>query len=465
MVGETSSLPVVLLVDDKPNMLSLLAKVLRRDARVVRATNGRLAVQLLSDEPIQVVVCDLKMPDMDGLEVLDATRRLRPGAQFVLMTAYASVASAVEAMRRGAYDYVTKPFEPEQVRQTVLRALGRAMAAADVYADEFEPLPGVVGRAPVMGELTRLVRRVASSDATALVVGETGTGKELVARALHTLGPRSSGRFVAVNCAAIPNELIESELFGHVRGAFTGADRDRAGLFEEAHGGTLFLDEVGELRPSLQAKLTRALEERKVRRVGDSRERPVDVRLVAATHRDLDAMAREGSFREDLLYRLRVATIALPPLRDRIGDVALLAAHFLGDAASQPHEPRLVGFSPPALDAMTSYSWPGNVRELRAAVDRAAIVADGPRVELRDLPPEIRNVAPSPPDPDLGAMTYQAAMELAREDSTRRYLESVLARTGGRVAAAASIAGIERESFYRLLRRYGVSADEFRRKP
>ncbi len=464
-MGEPSGLPVVLLVDDKANMLSLLAKVLRADARVVRATSGRLAVQLLSEEPVQVVVCDLKMPDMDGLEVLDATRRLRPGAQFVLMTAYASVASAVEAMRRGAYDYLTKPFEPEQVRQAVLRALGKAIAAGDTHADTFEPLPGVVGRAPVMADVTRLVRRVAHSDATALVIGETGTGKELVARALHVLGPRASGRFIAVNCAAIPNELIESELFGHVKGAFTGADRDRAGLFEEAHGGTLFLDEVGELRPSLQAKLTRALEEKKVRRVGDARERAVDVRLVAATHRDLESMAQEGSFREDLLYRLRVATIELPPLRERSSDIRLLAAHFLGGVGSRPDGSRLLGFSPDALEAMTMYSWPGNVRELRASVERAAIVAEGPRIEVRDLPPEIRSSDAAPPESDLGSMTYQAAMEMAREEYTRRYLESVLARTDGRVAAAASIAGIERESFYRLLRRYGVSPDEFRRKP
>jgi two-component system response regulator HydG len=460
MSAEASSIPTVLIVDDKPNMVSLLAKVLRREARVLRATSGAAAVQVLGEEPVQVVVCDLRMPDMDGLAVLDATKRLQPNAQFVLMTAYATVASAVEAMRRGAYDYVTKPFDPEDVRQVVCRALGKAMTSSEAEEPAFESLPGVIGRSPAMAELTRLVRRVARSDAPALVLGETGTGKELVARALHQLGPRASGRFVALNCAAVPSELLESELFGHVRGAFTGADRDRAGLFEEADEGILFLDEFGDLRPSLQAKLTRVLEQKKVRRIGATQERAVDVRVVAATHRDLDAMARAGTFRQDLLYRLRVASIRLPPLRERPGDAALLAQHFLGEVAARDAK-KLVGFTTEALAVIARHRWPGNVRELRAAVERAAIVAEGTRIDVGDLPPELGGALPFGAR-ELGEMSYQSAMDFARDDATRRYLEGVLTRTKGRVAAAAEIAGIERESFYRLLRRYGVSPDNFR---
>ncbi|MBZ0122200.1 MAG: sigma-54 dependent transcriptional regulator [Sandaracinaceae bacterium] len=454
--------PIVLVVDDKPNMLELLAKVLRKDARVLRATSGAAAIQILAEEPVSVVVSDLRMPDIDGLAVLEATRRLRPGAQFILMTAHASVPSAVEAMRRGAYDYVTKPFEPEHLRQLVASALGKALATPENTQERFEPLPGTVGRSPAMAELTRVVQRIARSDATVLVLGETGTGKELVARAIHTLSARASHRFVPLNCAAIPTELLESEIFGHARGAFSGAERERAGLFEEANGGSLFLDEIGELRPSLQAKLTRVLEERKVRRVGENRERAVDVRVVAATHRDIEAMVAAGTFREDLFYRLRVAVVRVPPLRERSGDIAALATHFLGEIAARDSL-RLLGFSPQALEVLEKHSWPGNVRELRGVVERAAISADGPRIEVSALPPELAG-ASSTALAEVASMTYQAAVDAAREQGTRQYLQAVLERTGGKVMAAAEIAGIERESFYRLLRRYGVNPDDYRRR-
>jgi two-component system, NtrC family, response regulator HydG len=454
--------PIVLVVDDKPNMLTLLAKVLRHDARVLTAKGGREAIRLLEEEPVQVVVCDLRMPDVDGLEVLEATRRLRPVAQFVLMTAYATIPNAVDAMRRGAYDYITKPFEPDALRNVVLRALGKALASHASEAEPFEALPGVVGRSRAMAALTRLVHRVARTDTTALIVGETGTGKELVARALHTLGSRVAQRFVPLNCAAIPTELLESELFGHVRGAFTGADRDRAGLFEEAHHGTLFLDELAELRSSLQSKLTRALDERKVRRVGDSRERAIDVRVIAATHRDLEAMVRSGDFREDLFYRLRVASIDVPALREREGDIPLLATHFLGELTGRAKNDRLVGFSAPAMALLERHTWPGNVRELRATIERASIVAEGPRIEVSDLPPELRGEADAIAHADLASMTYQGAVDTSREETTKRYLEAVLRKTGGNVMKAAELAGIERESFYRLLRRCGMRPDDYR---
>lgn len=457
--------PTVLVVDDKANMLSLASKVLRKNARVLTASSGEQAVRVLEHEEVAVVVCDLRMPQMDGLEVLRVCRSVQPRAAFVLMTAFATVPTAVEAMKLGAYDYVTKPFQPEELRAVVLRALGRGgLDASVVVHDSPDRLPGVVARTPVMAELAQLVRRIAASDATALVLGETGTGKELVARAIHDLSRRSERRFVAVSCAAIPSELLESELFGYARGAFTGAQRDRAGLFEEADHGTLFLDEVAELRPSLQAKLTRALEQRAVRRLGESRERPIDVRVVAATHRDLEAMVGAGRFREDLWYRLRVAVVRLPPLRDRRDDIPLLASHFLREAASVSARTSIHAFTDAATEALARHAWPGNVRELRAAVERATIVTRTDVVDVGDLPSEVLG-RHAPASGDLASLSYQDALEAGKEEATRRYLESVLRRFSGRVVDAARHSGIERESFYRLLRKHGLRPEDYRGEP
>ena len=373
------------------------------------------------------------------------------------MTAYASVPTAIEAMREGAFDYVTKPFEPENLRAVVLSALERS-APRRVYpgADaDMEPVPGLLGRSAVMRQLGAHVQRVAASDATALILGETGTGKERIARALHAQSSRARQRMVAINCAAIPAELLESELFGYVRGAFTGAVGERLGLFEEAHQGTLFLDEIGELRPSLQAKLTRAVEERSIRRVGDVRERSVDVRLVAATHRDLEAMVQTGTFRKDLWYRLNVAVIRVPPLRERRDDIELLARHFLRERAARPTESS-EEFTAAALEALTHYDWPGNVRQLRAAVERASIEAGTSTIGTEHLPPEVMLKSAAELSTSFIEMKWQQAVEFSRRDGGRRYLQAVLDRYAGRVAEAAAHAGIERESFYRLLRKHGI---------
>ncbi len=462
----SQTLPIVLVVDDRPNMLRLLQKVLKRDARVLAAHGGSEAIRMLESEAISVVICDLKMPDIDGIEVLKASKELRPDAQFILMTAYASVATAVDAMRLGAYDYLTKPFEPEAVRAVVLRALNRAATTPSEDPDEpgtaenAEALPGLIGRSAIMRELGGLVRKIAASESTALIMGETGSGKERIARALHSLSPRRAQRFIAVNAAAIPAELLESELFGYARGSFSGATRDRAGLFEEAHKGVLFLDEIGEMRPSLQAKLTRAIEERAVRRLGESRERAVDVRLIAATHRDLSAMVKSGGFREDLWYRLNVALIRVPALRERRADIELLAAHFLREIAGSIPDRRLLGFTSEAQAALQRYAWPGNVRQLRSAVERACVVGTNDRIDVEDLPPEVMDTAETAGHPDLTALTWQEASDRARDESARRYLLAVLKRHSGRIAAAANHAGVERESFYRLLRKYAVRPDE-----
>ncbi|MBT8464927.1 MAG: sigma-54-dependent Fis family transcriptional regulator [Myxococcales bacterium] len=457
--------PTVLVVDDKKNMLSLMKKVLRADARVLTAERGLDALKILEAEPVDVVLCDLRMPDTDGVEVLKLSKRVRPQAEFILMTAYASVATAVEALRLGAYDYLIKPFDPQTGRAVVLRAMGRAATAlpgAETRVLDDEVLPDMLARSSAMRELSQLVKRVAVSDATVLLLGETGTGKERVARALHRLSDRSSQRFVAVNCAAIPAELLESELFGYVKGSFTGANRDRPGLFEEANGGTLFLDEIGEMRLSLQAKLTRALEERAIRRLGESAERKIDARVIAATHRDIEAMVQNESFREDLWYRLNVAVVRIPPLRERRDDIELLAAHFLRELP-RSRDRRLVGFTPAAVEAMEQYDWPGNVRQLRAAVERASVVSTAERIDVGDLPPEVVKVAAARvSNSRLGTLTWAEAQTRGRREIARRYLKEVLRRHGGQVGEAAAQAGVERESFYRLLRRYGIQPDEYR---
>ena len=459
------SLPTVLVVDDRSNMLRLMQKVLRRDARVLTAERGMEAIRLLEAERPSVVLCDLKMPDVDGLEVLRAAKQLRPETEFILMTAHGSVSTAVDAMRLGAYDYLTKPCEPEVARAAVLRALNRSASvtpheAAAHGPERLEILPGMIGASRSMQELGKFVRKIAASDSTALIMGETGTGKERIARAIHALSPRASQRFVAVNAAAIPSELLESELFGYMRGSFSGAARDRAGLFEEAHKGTLFLDEIGEMRPSLQAKLTRAIEERAVRRLGDSKERAVDVRLIAATHRDLAAMVKSGGFREDLWYRLNVALIQVPPLRERREDVESLASHFLRELAGTMPDRRVEGFTKETMALLQRYSWPGNVRQLRAAVERARVVGNGALVDADDLPAEVLHMDDALRAPDFASLPWQEAMDQAREEAARRYLSAVLKRRGGKVAAAAQHAGVERESFYRLLRKHGVRLDE-----
>jgi len=458
--------PMVLVVDDKANMLALLSKILGKSARVLTARGVRTALQVLESEPVTVVLCDLRMNDGDGLEVLRAVRSRWPGVPFILMTAYATVPTAIQAIREGAYDYVTKPFDPDELRSLVLRA------AAEAVVLEGTPQPleatgfgAMVGRSPAMQSVYQMIDRVAPTDATVLILGETGTGKELVARAVHERSSRSSSRPIAVNCAAIPRSLMESELFGHARGAFTGAMADRAGLFEDANGSTLFLDEIGELRPTVQATLTRMLEERAVRRIGETRERKIDVRVIAATHRDLRAMIKAGAFREDLWFRLNVCVIELPPLRDRAEDIPILAQRFLAERAPQGRA-FATRFSHGAMSALQAYRWPGNVRELKSAVERAAILETTGEIQVESLPPEVVSSSPlrltSASDVDLAQLSYRDAVDASREETNRRYLEAVMRRFRGDVSKAASHAGVERESFYRLLRRCGISADDFR---
>jgi two-component system response regulator AtoC len=458
----------VLVADDKENMRRLVARILEDGFEVEEAEDGARALALVATRPYDVVVTDIRMPGADGFELLAAVKARDPSTEVVLMTGYATVPDAVRAMKLGAFDYLEKPFDPDAALAIVGRAAERRrlaeaarLAAAPGEEDSFHAL---VGRSPAMRAVYRLLEKAAAVDATVLIGGETGTGKELAARAIHSLSARRERRFVPVNCGALPSELVESELFGHARGAFTGAAAARAGLFQEAQGGTIFLDEVGELPLAAQVKLNRVLQEKEVRRVGETQATPVDVRVVAATHRDLREEVRAGRFREDLFYRLNVFTVALPALRERAEDVPLLAAHFL-DKHARALRRTLRGFSPEALALLAAHAWPGNVRELENVVERAVAVAGGEVVEPADLPPELSaGAAPAPPAPGaaLAALPYKDAVAGARDRVTREYLVALMTEFGGNVTRAAERAGVERESLHRLLRKHGLRSEDFK---
>jgi len=462
--------PRILVVDDRSNILNLFRRILADAADVTTADDGLRAIAVLAAERFDVVVTDLKMPGADGFAVLKAAKAAAPATEVVMMTAYATISDAVEAMKQGAYDYLQKPFEPDDAALVIARAVERKRLREQTESLRRElaeryGFHQLVGKSPAMREVYALLEQAAPLDITVLLTGETGTGKELAARAIHHQGRRKEARFVAVNCGALPSELIESELFGHARGAFTGAVTAKTGLFEDAHGGTIFLDEIGELPLGLQVKLNRVLQEREIRRLGDTRAIPVDVRVVAATHRDLRAEVSGGGFRHDLYFRLNVFPVRLPALRDRREDVPLLAAHFLGKAAAALQR-NVTGFEPEVLRALTGYGWPGNVRELENAIERAVAVTKDAVLSVRDLPAEVTGAAAEEIPPALLAtMPYRDALELARERVSRDYLTALMREFDGNVTRAAERAGMERESLHRLLRRYGVRSEAFKRRP
>ncbi len=382
----------VLVIDDEPVLQDVLGTLLRSAGfEVHSAMSAEAGLQQLRDEEIDVVLLDLMLPDRSGLDLLPEIKGHDPHLPVVVITAYSSVESAIEAMRLGAFHYVPKPFKNEEVLHLVRRAAERRRLLVEnlQLRSRLEGMGEIVGTSRRMQEVYELLRRAAPARSNILITGESGTGKELVARAIHRLSPRSDRPFVPVHTSAIPSELLESTLFGHVKGAFTGAVSSRKGLFEAAHQGTLFLDEVGTINPETQTKLLRVIQEREIRRVGGVEARAVDVRLVAATNVDLWGEVQAGRFREDLYYRLNVITIDLPPLRHRREDIPLLVSHFLSTYTEENNR-KVVGFSPEAIDALTDYSWPGNVRELENAVERAVVLSRGETVELDELPLALR---------------------------------------------------------------------------
>jgi DNA-binding NtrC family response regulator len=449
----------ILIVDDESAIRFSLAELLSDEHDVVEAPHAPAALELLDSDAFDLVISDLNMPAMNGMQLLEEVRTRHPGVVFVLMTAFGDERLAVQAIRNGAYDYIPKPFDNDELRLLVARV--REMLALRtenqrLRAELAQRYGEMIGGSDAMREAYRVIQRVAPTDATVLITGESGTGKELAARALHNESPRRKAPFVALNCSAIPAQLVESELFGHAKGAFTGADRDRTGLFVAAHGGTLFLDEIGELAMEAQAKLLRALEERAIMPVGTTKPVAIDVRIIAATHQPLEMLVKEGRFREDLLYRLQVITLKMPALRERPDDIIPLAIHLIAELSKRHDRPPL-SLSEAARSALIAYAWPGNVRELRNALERSVVLADGDRLELHDLPATIsESRAPiRPVDAVLAEMPFREARERAADAFDRAFLNAALERHGGNVSATARALGLHRQALQKLLRRLG----------
>ena len=446
----------VLIVDDDEMLCTMLASALaRRDYAIATSTSGRQALALMGDQVFDAVLSDVNMEGMGGFELCQAIVASQPDVPVILMTAFGSLENAVSASRAGAYDFVTKPIEPEELALVVSHAVQHRQLREEVrrlkqvLTDHSDS--EIMGKSTAMRQLEAMVARVAASDVTALIQGESGVGKELVARALHQRSARAKGPFVALNCAAVPHALFESELFGHAKGAFTDAKQERVGLLLQASGGTVFLDEIGEIPLDLQAKLLRALQERRVRPVGSTSELTFDARLVVATNRDLEADVEAGRFREDLYYRINVVQLVVPPLRARGNDILLLAQHFVGRFAEKLAK-SVRGISAPAAERLLAYDWPGNVRELQNAIERAVALTRFEELVIEDLPERVREYRAtvfSLPLDNPEALLPMAEVE-------RRYVLRVLDAVQGNKAAAARVLGFDRRTLYRKLERYGA---------
>jgi DNA-binding NtrC family response regulator len=458
--------PKVLVVDDEPAIRRALMRMLENHGmRVASAGDGAEALEVLAREAVDVAVVDLMMPRLGGLELLELVRERHAGVEVVLMTAFGDVETAVKAVQAGAYHFLTKPFRSnDEVILTVAKAaqhrrLVDHAVMLERRLEEMRKFGGLIGNSARMQAVYRLALGVAPTSSTVLLLGESGTGKELTARAIHQHSPRSEKPFVALNCSAIPTDLVESELFGHVRGAFTGATATRPGLFEAADGGTLFLDEIGDLPPLAQVKLLRALQEGEVKRVGSNETRTVDVRVIAATNVDLKTRIQVGKFREDLYYRLNVVAIALPRLRDRPEDIPLLAQHFVAKYAGRANRP-VRAISNAALDLLLAQPWPGNVRELENAIEHAVVFCPGETIEPENLP---MSLDARPPVSVRGAslnvhpeLPFRDAKARAMASFEAAYFREVLGRADGNVSEAARKAGLDRSNFRRAARRAGV---------
>ena len=451
----------VLVADDENNLRDLIVRELsRRGLETEGVGDGEAALGRMREDPYDVVVLDMKMPKKEGIEVLRELQDIPEHPQVIVMTGFQEVATAVEAMKLGAYDYLTKPTKIEELEVLVRKAAEKGQLLRDnlalrAHAPGAGPFGGIVTRSTKMHEVLRLVERVAPTESSVLVLGESGTGKELVARAVHERSTRAERPFVPIHCGALPREVLESELFGHEKGAFTGAVNAKPGLIELADGGTLLLDEIGDMEPDSQVKLLRVLETGTFFRVGGTRPRRVDIRLVAATNRDLATAMKSGQFREDLFYRINTITVTLPPLRDRREDVGMLAQHFLDTKTTYGHK-RL---SAPALAALEAYAWPGNVRELLHVIERGVILCKGDEITPSDLPPEIATGAPSGGMPSPTATSVPGAPTL--EAIERQAIVATLRQVGGHRGKAASVLGIDPKTLYRKILGYQITPPEF----
>ena len=463
------AVPRILIVDDEPDMLESCSRILSRLGHAcTTARDGAAAVAILERDRPDLLLTDFKMPGMDGLALLRRAHELDPALPVIMITGFATIESAVAAIKEGAFDYLPKDFSVDQLRVAVERGLrhrGLQLENRNLrqQLQQTLGLENIVGRSPAMTQVFELVKKAARSEANILVLGESGTGKELIARAIHANSPRAPQPFVPVDCASLPEQLLESELFGHEKGAFTGAVRSKPGLVETAHRGTLFLDEIAEMPAPLQVKLLRALQEHQIRRVGGTALVDVDVRVVSATNRDLQDAITRGQFREELYYRINVIAIHLPPLRERAGDVRLLAHTFL----KRFGQGRVTAMDDAVAEALERYRWPGNVRELQNVIERACALADGPTITVRDLPDHVAHAvsrpAPvgvnpaSPGAPPAGTdLTLKAAKEQWLQVLEVSYLRDLLARHDGNVSSAAKAAGIDRKTFHRLINKYDL---------
>ena len=445
--------PTVLIVDDEKSARDGLVRALRRDYHVLAAESGASALEVLSNHNIDVLLSDVRMPGMDGITLMQRALTLNPELTCIILTAYGDVDIAVEAMKQGATDFMTKPINLDKLELVLNRVLKARKielenAQLRVQLDDKYGLENIIGRSPAMQEVFDTIRQVAASRATVLIQGESGTGKELVAKALHQLSPRVKGPFVAVHCAALSENILESELFGHEKGAFTGAMERRVGRFEKADGGSLFLDEISEIDASVQVKILRALEERQVERVGGDTPVNVDTRLIAATNRDLKAMVENGDFREDLFYRLYVVVITLPPLRERQDDILLLLNHYLA-VFNEENGKQIDGFTPAAYEMLSSYDWPGNIRELRNLVERMVVLARSKILDVKDIPPLIREKVRTGGEVRMDA-------DLTVDEMERRMILQALEKTDGNRTKAAEKLGISRRTLHRKLNQYEI---------
>ena len=454
--ASTAPRAVILVVDDDADQRASLKEDLEHEGFAIElAAGGRAGVERVKRGDIDLVVSDVKMPDLDGLDLLREVRAFDPSLCVIIITGFGSIDTAIRAVKLGAYDYLPKPFETDHLLLLIDKALGERALRSEVVrlreeVHRRDRLDNLIGRSPAMQEVFGLIRRMANSQASVLVTGDSGTGKELVARAIHAHGPRKARPFVAMNCAAIPETLLESELFGYARGAHSTANTDRDGLFVEANGGTLFLDEIAEMPLRLQPKLLRVLQDGEVRPLGTNKVERVDVRVIAATNRDLAAHLREGHLREDLYYRLNVVQIHLPPLRARNEDVLPLAEHFLARSAGRAGKP-LRGFSESAKKVMLSYTFPGNVRELENVVERAVALAEGEQIGPEDLPPVMRERK------SQDRLATAVAQGLTLDQLEREFIERVLESEGGNKTRAALRLGLDRKTLYRKLEEYAAA--------
>jgi len=438
----------ILVVDDDEGLLTLLRMRLTSFGfDVTLCPNGKSAIAHIQEEHYDFAILDVRMPDMSGLTVMEELLQLHPTLPVLILTAHGCIPDAVEAMKKGAYSYLTKPFDDKELHACIDKALSQKRMTQEIQrlkmlVNELYGMDNVIARSPQMQAILQQVSRVANTDATVCISGETGTGKEVIARVLHCNSSRATGPFVGVNCAAIPESLFESELFGHTKGSFTGAYQSKIGLFETGHQGTLFLDEIGEMPLSLQGKMLRAIQEREVFPIGARQPIKIDVRLITATNKDLRASVREGRFREDLFYRIQVVPLILPPLRERRQDIPIFAQHFLQKSAARSHK-AIRGFVPEALQKLTVHSWPGNVRELENVIEHAVIMATQDMITA-DLLPIVRQSG-------KGMLT---PLTEAKESFERDYLQTLLQITEGNISRSSQIAGRYRSDFYKLLKKY-----------